>query len=144
MDTSEHHASLTGLKQCTHPPHRGTMLPTMAALQIPPARDSLVSRLDALPTEILRRISEYVMPQGLVFSFQQRRTSKTSKDLSWRFYAAEPGHEPNKVYDTKSLVKKCKRCDGYYLKENFQAEMQLSLLYVNKTISTEARGKHPP
>src|SRR5690242_107651 len=96
--------------------------------------------LDELPPELLYSICEYALPQGLVFATQQRQPP-WSKHPEWRLCAAEPGHSPRPVYCSKPSSNKNKVCASPCPFHSIAHEMQTALLYVNKTISTEARGK---
>lgn len=52
-----------------------------------------MSRLDDLPPEILRRICEYALPQGLTFSFEETHPAWGGDRLVWIVWAARRLHE---------------------------------------------------
>lgn len=97
-------------------------------------------RLDELPPELLRLICEYTLPQGLVFTSQNRHPP-WAKSPSWHICAAEPRHSPHPVYCARPLPIRCKLCPTPCPIHDFAHEMQTALLYVNKALSTEGRGK---
>jgi hypothetical protein len=112
-----------------------------------------MTRLDDLPPEILRRICEYALPQGMTFSFEDRVTNSNSGHrLVWVVWAAVPPHDPVVVrcriwippaYHRRGS-KKCtvctltkRTCENH----NLNRDMHLGLFRVNKSISSEALGK---
>lgn len=93
----------------------------------------ILPSLEDLPPEILRRVCEYALPQGLKFSFQQRDPDEDS-DPSWSLYV-EGRHQRRDI---------CKDCGSWQpcKHDSIVDEVHTSLLYINKCIAAEARGMY--
>lgn len=100
-------------------------------------------RLHDLPPELLRRVCEFALPQGLKFSFH--RDAESDSSVPWSFHIAEGNGPAVDVTSYRAMLGKSRksgldtvrRCRNQDLIE----EVQTALLYVNKVISAEARGK---
>ena len=95
-------------------------------------------RLDDLPAEVLRRICEYTLPQGLELSFREDTTAAEVQS-PWRLFAEEPNEVPIRVH----LLQYLRICEdsGCVCMTFYTKRMQTGLLKVNKYIRAEARGK---
>lgn len=102
--------------------------------------------LEDLPPELLRRIFEYALPQGLTFSFERQRYHALDSEHRWNVFAARRPHPSALVvgelnHPRKKKRSECKMCLPLVCKhDDIANDMQTALLYINKAIASEARG----
>lgn len=107
--------------------------------------------LDDYPPEILRRICESMLPQGMTFSFEERTGNCNSGySLVWVIWADVPPHHRIvvrrriRVPYIRRGDEKCSACaptKESWENHNLAQDMHFRLLRVCKNIANEARGK---
>lgn len=106
------------------------------------------SHLQTLPSEILRRIFQFALPQGVQFFFAPRRDhdmSLPAKQLRWNLLAAVelgrwlPVADPMGFARFKTLNLYSRITEAGF--KSLRDEMHFSLLHVNRYFAAEARGE---
>jgi hypothetical protein len=90
--------------------------------------------LQDLPPELLRRIFEEVLPYGLKLSFEQVQQWTKSDERRWTVYATNGQNETSVGVNAPH-----KSCRCYQCRRLGTIKWHMSLVYVNKNISNEAR-----
>lgn len=94
-------------------------------------------RLVDLPPELLRRVCEFALPQGLTFSFH--RDEEDDSNSSWSLQIDEGDGTYREM--PEAMGQKGSSTLKRFQKEALTEEVQIPLLYVNKVVAAEARGK---
>ncbi|KAF3052856.1 hypothetical protein E8E11_010209 [Didymella keratinophila] len=99
--------------------------------------------LDGLPLELLRRVCEFAVPQGLTFSFDSLDGGNDA-DGKWSLHVAEGNSTPVSVASHRAI--RCYMMEGRphgaarLWNHDLVDQVQTALLYVNKVIAAEARA----
>lgn len=111
----------------------------MADLKISPAspQPDGPSYLNDLPPELLRRILEFTLPQGLTFTFFYTRKGRGTRILMAKEIRMSIGGYKRAFYKSRcnscAIGKSCDNTDRVF-------HLTTPLFHVNKKLSSEARG----
>jgi hypothetical protein len=101
--------------------------------------------LQSLPPEVLRRVLEYALPQGMIFGFMMRKTKTDTtipKEPQWVFWAMNDGCLVSRqlsFYEPLKVTPKSKLTEIEYA--DVKSNIQFSRLHVNRYFTAECRGE---